>query len=105
MFLFISIGIGCASAQRLVVVHENGRDLRARGAALRSEVRDAVFTDAGDQAVADGPRHRRARPRRDAARIREAGERARLRQALGRKLLGIVIEDDRKLRARRSQPS
>lgn len=67
---------------------------------LRSEVRDAVFTDAGDQAVADGPRHRRARPRRDAARIREAGERARLRQALGRKLLGIVIEDDRKLRAR-----
>ena len=68
LFLFISIGIGCASAQRLVVVHENGRDLRTRGAAIRSEVRDAVFTDAGDQTVADGPRHRRARPRRDAVR-------------------------------------
>lgn len=51
------------SGERLLVFHENGGDLLARGAALRAEVRDAMITDAGDETVGDGPSQPCARPR------------------------------------------
>ena len=86
-------------ADELAVAHDDGRGLRARGAALRGEVGHAVGFDAGDQAVAHGPVHGGVGPVGDAAGVGELAQRRAAAGKRGRVLGGVAIEDDSHLLA------